>query len=262
MDGSLLKRVDKLTLAATVLAGMNNETAEWCNNVSQICNELKVEMSVMRNVIEKDKSLIDEMKKLEEKLNYYDNYIDYIEDNFPDLPEQMQSLYIEDFAKQNCASSAKNGREPQKVEVHQEPVAGSFSQNNANKKPLARVTTVRHITVQELNSVHSYMRGRLTADSINLFVDVMNSVLNKKYEILKKPRNKLKNTDFDLYDHWKTTERKASLGSGSYFCTAEDFVKLENYKLDKRAFSKMVVIRHLKLIKEARCGKEILYVVL
>ena len=57
------------------------------------------------------------------------------------------------------------------------------------------------------------MKGRLTLDIVNAFVDIYNSAINKKYLILKKPKNFYKvKKDLDRYIEWKAQECEDTKG--------------------------------------------------
>lgn len=57
------------------------------------------------------------------------------------------------------------------------------------------------------------MRGRLTVDTLNSFIDNINYALNKKYSTLCLRRKEVKNKDLNLYLEWKTQEKNLTKGT-------------------------------------------------
>lgn len=51
-----------------------------------------------------------------------------------------------------------------------------------------------------------YMKGRLSCDDVNSFIDTLNCVLKKKYAILNLKRKEVKRKDLIQYSDWKSQE--------------------------------------------------------
>ena len=59
------------------------------------------------------------------------------------------------------------------------------------------------------------MKGRLTCERVNKFIDAINMVLNKKYQLLGHPRSTLKGKKLDEYDAFKKQETKETKEKGN-----------------------------------------------
>ncbi|XP_075216514.1 uncharacterized protein LOC142321897 [Lycorma delicatula] len=250
MENRLLQRIEGLKQGINILAGLNDENAEACAKLNCTVGDLKSGINELRTALENKKVFIEKMKKLSDELEYLNDYMDHVENNFPEeLSEIMQNANIENISP--------------KVQLRNESniQLTSFSLKQSLDVKSSREVLLHHVSVQEFNKIHKYMRGRLTAESFNAFIDILNSVIQKKYSILKQPKNKLKHNEQELYVKWKRLEKSAAFPPGTYFCMADDFSTLINYKLDKSSFNKLVILRHIKLIKEVRCNNDTLYVV-
>lgn len=58
------------------------------------------------------------------------------------------------------------------------------------------------------------MKGRLTSLNINVVIDGINTALENKYDILRKPKSSLKKKDLDMYNTWKIQQN--NVGPGMY----------------------------------------------
>uniref|UniRef100_A0A1B6LBS5 SKA complex subunit 1 n=1 Tax=Graphocephala atropunctata TaxID=36148 RepID=A0A1B6LBS5_9HEMI len=121
---------------------------------------------------------------------------------------------------------------------------------------------IKPLLPKEMELVPTYMKGRLTCDSVNSFVAVLNSVLKQKYSIVKLKRKEVKRKDLIQYSTWKTQEEEYNM-TGQIFLTAEDLTNLGNFKMDKSADKITQVLRHTKRLRQSRVlGKVILYIVI
>lgn len=118
--------------------------------------------------------------------------------------------------------------------------------------------SISYISKNDFDSVPKYMRGRISYDEINAMIDKYNEVLNKKLAVCKKNESaKTKSTktksDMELLLRWK--EQSTPELEGQYFVNAEDFASLSDYKLSKKDFTILTILRHVKKIREVRNRK-------
>jgi hypothetical protein len=59
------------------------------------------------------------------------------------------------------------------------------------------------------------MRGRLTYEMVNSFIDAFNMTLQKKYQLFSRPRNTLKGKKLTVYDTFKKQETKETIEKGN-----------------------------------------------
>ncbi|XP_022194579.2 spindle and kinetochore-associated protein 1 homolog [Nilaparvata lugens] len=256
----LYLRTDGLIRVMNILAGLNDENVHSFKKLESIVSTIKVRLDQLASVMEAKKSSINEAENLCEKLDYYQQYLEHLKSFSADLPD----VPVDHF----------NEIESEKVSAEVSPCPQSWSQTlgtplgaRSNLKSVQHEEQqeendcfIPHVSVQEVDSLHKYMRGRLTADSINSLVNVINSALMKKYTILKQKKSSLKNSEKDMHLDWKTLERNANIGAGQFYFTAEDIMALEGYKLDKNAYNIIVILRHTKRLKEMRFQSKLLYI--
>jgi hypothetical protein len=59
------------------------------------------------------------------------------------------------------------------------------------------------------------MRGRLTYEMVNKFIDAFNMALKKKYQLFSHPRSTLKGKKLAEYDAFKKQETKETIEKGT-----------------------------------------------
>lgn len=62
------------------------------------------------------------------------------------------------------------------------------------------------------------MRGRLTYEMVNSFIDAFNMTLQKKYQLFSCPRNTLKGKKLIAYDTFKKQETRETIEKGNKQC--------------------------------------------
>lgn len=62
------------------------------------------------------------------------------------------------------------------------------------------------------------MRGRLTYEMVNRFIDAFNKALEKKYQLFSHPRSALKGKKLAEYDAFKKQETKETIEKGNPLC--------------------------------------------
>ncbi|KAH7849996.1 hypothetical protein Vadar_026358 [Vaccinium darrowii] len=111
-----------------------------------------------------------------------------------------------------------------------------------------------YITSDELDSLSSYMRGRLTLDKVNAAINDMAAYADANAQLIAAPRKKLSENMLD-----KALELK-EIGStetvkGKHFFLETD-VKGPSLKLDNTGKAILTVLRHLGRISETRIGHQ------
>lgn len=140
-------------------------------------------------------------------------------------------------------------------------IDGNSVQSNiksVREQPLKCVLEVPYLTLDEFDSIPKYLKGRVTYDKINGFVDVFNKVLSNKYAIFKKKKSTLKKKDVNLWNEFNKQELKET--KGLYFCVGNDFLNLASHALDKASLNMLTILRHLGRIREIRSGGILRYV--
>lgn len=96
------------------------------------------------------------------------------------------------------------------------------------------------------------MRGRLTYEMVNSFIDAFNVTLQKKYQIFSRPRNTLKGKKLIAYDTFKKQETKETIEKGIYFCVTDDLKTLGNITMDKASYNMLNILRNTQRMREIR----------
>lgn len=110
-----------------------------------------------------------------------------------------------------------------------------------------------YVSMDELASLSSYMRGRLTLEKLNTAVDEMATFATVNAKLLTAPRQKLGN------DGWKRVLELRDIAitenvKGKHFFLESD-LKGEILKLDNTGKAVLTVLRHLGRINEVRLGR-------
>ncbi|KAG5565507.1 hypothetical protein RHGRI_001410 [Rhododendron griersonianum] len=116
------------------------------------------------------------------------------------------------------------------------------------------------IASDELDSLSSYMRGRLTLDKVNAVINEMSTYAEANAQLITAPRKKLSDNMFD-----KALELR-EIGSteavkGKHFFLETD-IKGPSLKLDNTGKAILTVLRHLGRIRETRIGHHRVYILL
>ncbi|KAI8572269.1 hypothetical protein RHMOL_Rhmol01G0184900 [Rhododendron molle] len=117
-----------------------------------------------------------------------------------------------------------------------------------------------YITSDELDSLSSYMRGRLTLDKVNAVINEMSTYAEANAQLITAPRKKLSENMLD-----KALELR-EIGSteavkGKHFFLETD-IKGPSLKLDNTGKAILTVLRHLGRIRETRIGHHRVYILL
>ncbi|KAI3743778.1 hypothetical protein L1987_56844 [Smallanthus sonchifolius] len=117
-----------------------------------------------------------------------------------------------------------------------------------------------YITANELDSLSSYMRGRLTLDKINAAIGDMAAYAEANAQLITAPRKKL--TESNLEKALEIREIGMTEGvKGKHFFLETD-VKGPTLKLDNTGKAIFTVLRHLGRLSESRIGHHRVFILL
>ncbi|CAG0885533.1 unnamed protein product [Cyprideis torosa] len=120
---------------------------------------------------------------------------------------------------------------------------------------------VPHIFPVELASFPRYLKGSLSCEKINGFIDVLNAAFVEKYKISGKRRNTIPPRLLKAYDIFKKTEHP--LLKGKKFLCREDLHGLNTQlTIGKLELSMLTILKQRGNIKEERCQDKIVRYVL
>ncbi|XP_068031719.1 spindle and kinetochore-associated protein 1 [Anomalospiza imberbis] len=130
------------------------------------------------------------------------------------------------------------------------------------KKPAKEIKNIKEaalITTEEFQSVPVYMKGRITHDQINAFVQEINKAVVGKYKILYQPLKSMSAPDKNLYHRFIEEETKDT--KGEFFIVEDDIKQFTRLKLDKRFHMILCILRHCHRVREIRCSGLTRYVI-
>ncbi|XP_008786986.2 spindle and kinetochore-associated protein 1 homolog [Phoenix dactylifera] len=109
-----------------------------------------------------------------------------------------------------------------------------------------------YIIAEELDSLSSYMRGRLTLDKVNIAINEIATYADANAQLIACPKKKL------AEDTWERALELRDIAmaeavKGKYFFLETD-IKGPGLKLDNTGKAILTVLRHLGRIQEARIG--------
>ncbi|KAF3795245.1 Spindle and kinetochore-associated protein, partial [Nymphaea thermarum] len=109
-----------------------------------------------------------------------------------------------------------------------------------------------HITNDELDSLSSYMRGRLTLDKVNSAINEMAVYAEANMQLVAAPRKKLSEDTLEKALELRDIGMSEAV-KGKHFFLETD-MKGAGLKLDNTGKAILTVLRHLGRIQEARIG--------
>ncbi|CAB3408326.1 unnamed protein product [Caenorhabditis bovis] len=134
-------------------------------------------------------------------------------------------------------------------------------ENNSTKKEAEQKKMVPALSAEEFKTIPKYMLGRLTHDNLNELAMRIDEFLSLKQKLHTKPNKALTREDRDSLDKWKELERKSKKLTTNLFCIESDIKPLLSEKL-RPSFGKMIpCLRHVRRIREERCGPTTFYYV-
>ncbi|KAJ6675567.1 SPINDLE AND KINETOCHORE-ASSOCIATED PROTEIN 1 [Salix viminalis] len=142
------------------------------------------------------------------------------------------------------ASNQLPGFGPLKPE--EEPVVTHKEKKGRSPPPLW------HITSAELDSLSSYMRGRLTLDKVNAAIDDMAAYADSNSQLIAAPKKKLAENLWEKALEVRDIAMTESV-KGKHFFLETD-IKGPSMKLDNTGKAILTVLRHLGRISETRIG--------
>ncbi|ONK55706.1 uncharacterized protein A4U43_C10F170 [Asparagus officinalis] len=109
-----------------------------------------------------------------------------------------------------------------------------------------------YVTSEELDSLSSYMRGRLTFDKVNIAINEIATLADANFQLITAPKKKL------TEDTWEKALELRDIATaetvrGKHFFLETD-IKGPGLKLDNTGKAILTVLRHLGRIQEIRIG--------
>lgn len=145
-----------------------------------------------------------------------------------------------------CLFPEFSGQEPgvDSLKLDEEPAVLPKEKKGRGSPPLW------HITGSELDSLSSYMRGRLTLEKVNAAINDMASYAEANAQLIDAPRKKLAENILEKALELRDVAAVEGI-KGKHFFIETD-IKGPNLKLDNTGKAILTVLRHLGRISETR----------
>jgi len=234
--------------------------AEDIASLEATVSALESTLKSVQEVVAKERAALPRAQMLMQAAHEQKKAVQHMEENLPS--------YLLDQAAGRTGSDTKKLNQPGGAAAHAENAAGTVTGREAQQSALA---TRRFITQAELDSVSSYMRGRLTLEKVNEALEELcghadrvakvtssqksgsarqNSVLAKRIAVLQQRLQK---------------SQKAAL-KGKFWLTESCVKEGSHIRMDKSGRSLLTLFRHLGRLHEIRVTKggpmETVYVLL
>ncbi|NXM77140.1 SKA1 protein, partial [Serilophus lunatus] len=217
--------------------------------LKSILSKIGKDMVLLHGLLNEMETVVEQQKKLKNLLQELQKAAERDQDEAQHLLEHIPA-HLPKPTPTCIMATVKNEEQTKAVEPE------------AAKKP-GKVTKVikemAFITAEEFAGVPAYMRGRLTYDQINAFVQEMNKAVVGKYKILHQPLKSMSSTSKNLYHRFITEENKDT--KGQFFIVEADIKEFTELKLDKRFHSILSILRHCHRVREVRSSRLICYII-
>ncbi|KAG0577204.1 hypothetical protein KC19_5G138900 [Ceratodon purpureus] len=223
-------------------------------------------------------SRVGELKDIDAALSTAEHHFRVIKDFVKRESESMAKAQVlaEMYSKQTAKLQLICSNLPARLpgnDVHVES-AGPSSMSNPQKTNASTAVPVKtaaprekkgkeppprwYVSMDELTSLSSYMRGRLTLDKLNTAVDEMATFATGNAKLLSAPRQKLGEKGWNRVLELRDIAVAENV-KGKHFFLESD-LKGEILKLDHTGKAVLTVLRHLGRINEVRCGRNRVFV--
>ncbi|KAK4848837.1 hypothetical protein QYF36_017976 [Acer negundo] len=160
------------------------------------------------------------------------------------VPQRMPMM---NFNTTSCFLPEASKQEPDCRSLKpEEPAALPKEKKGRSPPPL------RYITSDELDSLSSYMRGRLTLEKVNAAISDMASYAETNAQLISAPKKKLAENVWEKALELRDIATTEAV-KGKHFFLEMD-IKGPSLKLDNTGKAILTVLRHLGRISETRIG--------
>lgn len=217
-------------------------------NIHQLKKEIRIGQTNLGNM----QNLLSSAKHMKEQLKY-------CVENIPERMPRMTQLKASDI--QVASDQSINIQVPLRTIVDASVTkikATTTSSSTTSKSENTYCPEISFLTVAEFEQIPKYMKGRISYDQINKFIEGMNKAYSDKYTLLKQKKaymNDANRKKFEIYKLQETPETK-----GCYFISNDDLKEVGCFKIENVARSILTALRHCNRCREVRGGNLIRYV--
>lgn len=212
--------------------------------------EMKKQLAVRKEKLDRIRGLNEVLMEWKEKLTY-------MAENMPPLPKKNLVENVQTVPRTNTdvavSAVSKSGLYSSDFTVNQgtgkqEAVKCTSKQETVN----TYFPEIDWLTTDEFDKIPKYLKGRLSYDKVNKFIEGMNQAFSGKYKLLKLKKSSLNDAKRKKVDAYKMQETKDT--KGSYFVVDDDLKEFGGLKIDNVARSVLTILRHCGRCREVRGG--------
>ncbi|GAV71791.1 DUF1395 domain-containing protein [Cephalotus follicularis] len=230
-----------------LVIGRNMYPASSITDLSEIDTALKsmeLQVQAIKDRLREETEAIPKANKLIELSLKQQKKLQSMLIHVPSNLETNRCLLPESSKLHQQQQQQKNGFGSLKLE--DEPVAMPKERKGRAPPPLW------HITADELDSLASYMRGRLTLEKVNAAINDMATYAETNAQLISAPKKKLAENQWERAMELRDIAMTETV-KGKHFFLESD-IKGPTLKLDNTGKAILTVLRHLGRISETRIG--------
>ncbi|XP_053405205.1 spindle and kinetochore-associated protein 1-like [Mercenaria mercenaria] len=210
---------------------------------------VKKELATRQKALDRIKSLNKDLIEWKKKLTYM---VENIPERLParkkniisDVPVVTGKMPLQEVPapSQNITTSVTNTKSKE-----------GMNGQRAGKLENTYYPEIEFLTTDEFEQIPKYLKGRMTYDQVNKFIEGMNKSYRAKYKLLKQKKATLNDANRKRYEAYKMQETKET--KGCYFVVDEDLKDTGGLKVDNVARSTLTILRHCGRCREIRGGR-------
>ncbi|KAK4872589.1 hypothetical protein RN001_014618 [Aquatica leii] len=234
---SLCDKIDLLNLNMSFIEYGKVSKADCINIITKTktntdCVVKKLELA--KQLLEKHKTLFRKLLEIEKEVQKRINDLNGINLSSENIGNHVLLDHSDvDMSNGTCSTNCYN--------ISPSPLIPR--RNITTVTPNYLTFDISPLTIDEYKLIPKYMLGRLTLESINSFIDHVNSTLLSKYNLLSKPVKSLKNTELQLRKQFQM--QQSGQLKVKRFVTETDIAREYNKPvLGKKTCNLLTILRH------------------
>ncbi|XP_066394843.1 spindle and kinetochore-associated protein 1 homolog isoform X3 [Miscanthus floridulus] len=215
-------------------------------NVDALVTAMESQVETIRRRLQEELDAIPKAKKLVQRSLKEEEKLQHILANLPSgMRKDAFATQLEQSSSRMLPRFDSSFTEANEcdVKIKDEPVAA----------PRGRAPAPRwYISSEELDSLSSYMRGRLTLEKVNIAINEVASYAEANAHLVTCPKKKLSEDTWDKALELRDIAAKEAVKGNHFFLEAD--IKGPGLKLDNTGKAILTVLRHLGRFHEVRIG--------
>lgn len=215
------------------------------SDVDSTLKAMELQIQSIRERLQEERNAIPKAKKIIELSMRQQRKLQHMLDHIP--PGMQQSLALPDSTPSRALVDVMQYDHPFIT-----PVVKDESVLLRKEKRVRSAAPRWYVSSEELDSLSSYMRGRLTFDKVNIAINEIATLADANFQLITAPKKKL------TEDTWEKALELRDIATseaikGKHFILQTD-IKGPGLKLDHTGKAILTVLRHLGRIQESRIG--------